>query len=39
VNVRISFKCFSYVEVVQGVQTEHKECIDRIFFSSEAQKR
>jgi hypothetical protein len=28
VNVRISFNCFSSVEVVQGVHTEHKECID-----------
>jgi hypothetical protein len=39
VNVRISFNCFSSIEVVQGVQTEHKECVNGICFDSEAQKR
>jgi hypothetical protein len=39
VNVRISFNCFSSVEVVQGVHTECKECVDGICFDSEAQKR
>jgi hypothetical protein len=39
VNVRISFNCFSSVKVVQGVHTERKECVDRICFGSEAQKR
>jgi hypothetical protein len=38
-NVRISFNCFSSTEVVQGVHTKHKECIDRICLDSEAQKR
>jgi hypothetical protein len=27
VNIRISFNCFSFVEVVQGVHTECKECM------------
>jgi hypothetical protein len=38
-NAWISFNCFSSVEALQGVNTEHKECIDRICFSSKAQKR
>jgi hypothetical protein len=28
-NVSISFNCFSSVELVQDVYTEHEECIDR----------
>jgi hypothetical protein len=39
VNVRISFNCFSSVEVVQGVHIEHKECINMIYFDSKDQKR
>jgi hypothetical protein len=27
------------LKVVQGVQAEHKECVDRICFDSKAQKR
>jgi hypothetical protein len=38
-NVSISFNCFSSVELVHGVNTERKECIDGIYFDSEAQKR
>jgi hypothetical protein len=38
-NVRISFNCFSSIEVVQGVHTKHKECINRICFDSKTQKR
>jgi hypothetical protein len=39
VNVRISFNFFSSTEVVQGVHTEHKECVDEICLDSEAQNR
>jgi hypothetical protein len=39
VNVNISFNCLSFVESVQGVHTEHKECVDGICFGFEAQKR
>jgi hypothetical protein len=28
-NDRISFNCFSPVEVVQGVHTEHNECVTK----------
>jgi hypothetical protein len=38
-NVRISFNCFSFAEVVQGVHTETKECVDGICSGSEAHKR
>jgi hypothetical protein len=38
VHVRISFNCFSFVEVVQRVHTEHKECVNEICFDFEAQK-
>jgi hypothetical protein len=39
VNVRISFNCFSSVELVQGMHTESKECVNEIFFDFEPQKR
>ena len=39
VNVSISFNCFSYVEWVQDVHIERKDCIDKFFFDSEAKKR
>jgi hypothetical protein len=38
-DVGISFNCFSSIESVQGVHTEHKECVDEICFYSEDQKR
>jgi hypothetical protein len=39
VNVSISFNCFSSVDLVQGVHTECKECVEGICFDYKAQKR